>query len=73
VFVFQVMPRSWQLSQALARTAVCFMTVPAKVVKLVTEWHSSQAILPTGMCPVGPVGGSTSVGGAMFANESPLA
>lgn len=67
------MPYSWQLSQALARTTACFMTVPEKVVKFVAEWHSSQAMLPTGTWPVGPVGGSTSVGGAMFAKESPSA
>ena len=29
-------------------------------------------MLPTGTWPVGPVGGSTSVGGAMFAKREPI-
>ena len=54
------------------------MTVPAKVVKLVGLWHSSQATLSVeplggfeGMWPVAPDGGCTRVGGAMFAKLRP--
>jgi len=46
VLVFHVMPYSWQLSQAFARTTACFMMVPEKVVKLLVEWQLSQAIVP---------------------------
>ena len=54
------------------------MTVPAKVVKFVGLWHSSQATFSVeplggleGMCPVAPEGGCFSVGGAMLANVRP--
>jgi hypothetical protein len=46
--------------------------VPENVVNTVGEWHSSQAMAVVlfggtdGMWPVGPEGGSTSVGGAML-------
>jgi len=44
VLVFHFMPISWQLMQVMARTAACFMIVPAKLVNTVAVWHCSQAI-----------------------------
>ena len=63
--------------QVMPRTGACLMIVPAKLVKTVGVWQSSQASAAVpfggldGMWPVGPAGGCTSAGEAMLAKLKP--
>jgi hypothetical protein len=51
----QLLPVSWQVAQVVPVTGAWFITVPAKLVKLLAAWQLSQFAVPLGMWFVGAV------------------